>query len=243
MSQRSEPRHVPGAKCPRPLSIFSPLRLAPVRAIVGVVVFSGGTLSMRAADAPAIAPPRLLTNVAQIRALSVEAAQAGYPVRLQGIATFSDPGRFLLCLQDSTAGIFVEPGARAPEVKSGQRIEVQGRTDAGDFGRIVKNPEIRVLGPGEYPAGVRGTYGRLSSGQEHGQWVRVGGTVRRAYADTRGDLHLQLVTGGRRIKAVVDESGSTNLTSLIGAEVSVSGVCAMVCAEDPGQLAKFHVLV
>src|SRR6185503_16821133 len=164
------------------------------------------------------------------------------PVRLQGIATFSDPARFLLCLQDGSGGIFIEPGSRPPQIQSGQRIELQGRTDAGDFGRMVKDPEVRILGQGEYPPGGRGTYGRLAGGQEHGQWVRTSGTLRRAYTDPRG-LHLELVTGGRRIHAVVAGVGPTNLAGLVGAEVSASGVCAMMCGEDPGQLVKFQLLV
>ena len=51
-----------------------------------------------------------LTHIEQIREMSIEEAGRGYPVRIRGVVTYFNQNAGDLFIQDSTAGIWVNPG-------------------------------------------------------------------------------------------------------------------------------------
>lgn len=105
-----------------------------LRDLVGVLLLlatHSTTPPVRAADAtPAstnapAAGPRL-THLRQLRELSPTQADAKLPVDVEGVLTFADAPRYMLFLQDDTAGVYVQP---AREEQSLPRItEAVART-------------------------------------------------------------------------------------------------------------------
>src|SRR4030095_8761802 len=69
----------------------------------------------------------VLTNAAQIRALSLEEAGRKYPVRIRGVVTHYDR-RWSLSVQDKTAGIYIWTEGKAFDLGMGQSVEVEGVT-------------------------------------------------------------------------------------------------------------------
>ena len=72
----------------------------------------------------------LLTEINQIRELKNEQAHRRFPVRITGVVTYYDASWGLLFVQDAGAGIYVHLGSRRFPLQTGQRVQVEGRTDA-----------------------------------------------------------------------------------------------------------------
>jgi len=64
-----------------------------------------GESSLAAAASNHIDAP-VLTSTKQIHALSAEQAKLGYPVRIEGVATYYDPEQHFFFVQDSSGGVF-----------------------------------------------------------------------------------------------------------------------------------------
>jgi signal transduction histidine kinase len=155
---------------------------------------------------PAAAPPAgthgvptsttsvpVLTNVEQIRELSVADAGREHPVRLRGVVTFYNPP--MLFVQDETAGIFVR-SVTPQNVRSGQLVDLSGVTGPGQFAPIIDRPRLRALGPAPLPPARHVDVERLFSGALDSQWVEVDGlTVRRIEGE-----RLHVVSGYRQLE-------------------------------------------
>src|SRR5205807_8579189 len=115
----------------------------------------------------------LLTQAEQLRQLSADQAERGYPVRLRGIVTYFDSESPDLFVQDSTAGIWVDLGGAKVSFRSGQLVEVEGVSSAPDFAPQVSKPRIRVLGEARLPVARPITFDRMASGGEDSQWVQL----------------------------------------------------------------------
>lgn len=90
-----------------------------------------------------------LTRAEQVRELSVENANRGYPVHLRGVATFVDD--FALFVQDSSAGIAVIASGLTRVVRAGELIELDGITECPDFAPQITSAKVRVVGPAQMP--------------------------------------------------------------------------------------------
>jgi PAS domain S-box-containing protein len=182
------------------------------------------------------APPSrlpVLTNAAQVRALSVAEAKRGYPVRLRGVITYSDPGGYMLFVQDATAGIYVDPPRGATSLQHGHLVELVGVSAPGRYTPILANPKISVLQPAPLPAPKAVAPARLITGAEDCHWVEVDGLVRAA-VEQEGRLTLQLRANGVRFGAVVLGAPKGEPGRLIGAKLRLQGVCA-TAANDQRQ--------
>src|SRR5215469_15746309 len=84
---------------------------------------------------PALAddPPAVLTNAADVLALSKDEAEKGIPVVVRGVVTAAEPtwrGQFFV--QDGTSGVFVV-NRSDPHPEPGDLVEVKGFTQIGAF--------------------------------------------------------------------------------------------------------------
>jgi len=71
-----------------------------------------GALTARAQDPSAVASaPRTLTRIGQIRQLTAEQANLGYPAKLTATVTYAEPSR-LLYIQDETGEFLSRPSPR-----------------------------------------------------------------------------------------------------------------------------------
>ena len=173
-----------------------------------------------------------IRSAAAIRRLTPEEADRHYPVRLEGVLTFMDQRTRNIAfrfVQDDSAGIYftLEPAAVLPALATGQRVEILGQTDKGEFAPVVMAREIRVLGPGTFPAAKPVSFDQLLSGQEDSQFVEVQGMARAVQPEMPpGFYSIEITVGGGRVTAFAAELPVEHGDDLVGASVKVRGVCA-----------------
>ncbi len=125
---------------------------------------------------PGLAP---LTRAAAVRALPRDEAERGYPVRIEGVATYVSGAFRQLFVQDPTGGLYVSIASGDPGVKVGDRVLVEGWTAPGGLAPLVLDPVVRRLGAGSLPEALRPSAVRLAAGYEDCRLVEVEGVVRR----------------------------------------------------------------
>jgi PAS domain S-box-containing protein len=179
-----------------------------------------------------------LTQIEQIRELTPEQANRGYPVRLRAVVTYyvshatnllpqmtdAAPAAPDIFIQDATAGIWINAPPGGPEAKHGQLIEIEGVSEAPDFAPQIGKPRWRVVGQAPMPAPHHPTFERMASTQEDSQWVEIEGVVRTAEAHM-GFLTLSVAVSGGRVKASIPQFHQRVPARLIDAEVRIRGAC------------------
>jgi hypothetical protein len=135
-----------------------------------------------------------LTHVAQVRGMTIREARRGYPVRIRGIVTYYNWDGGDLFIQDSTAGIWVNPGDTKLSLHSGELVQVEGTSGVGDFAPEIDHARFRSLGEAPLPEPRRPTSDDLASGRQDSQWIELQGVVR-SVAERDGGLVLNLSSG------------------------------------------------
>jgi hypothetical protein len=200
-----------------------------VEVLAGVVLWSGmGLCAGDEAGAPTDSP---LTNAAQVHALAPEVARQSLPARLEGVVTHYRPrfGDRLFC-QDATDGVYVHIVGAGPDVRVGDRIRIEGVTEAGDYAPVVRLRHLEKLGRGELPKAEVVTAAALATGKYDSRRVEVRGIVRSAAPSARlpeGHLALHLRSDGKDLLIGVNDYSPAS-TNLVDAEVIARGVTAGV---------------
>jgi PAS domain S-box-containing protein len=183
-----------------------------------------------------------LTTIGQVRALSPQQAQQGYPVRVRAVVTFYHvapdrgkvrPGMGLdsnMFVQDRTGGNWVGPAIGQPALNVGDLIELQGTTTQTDFAPDIVNPRWRVLGSAPMPRPTKSEFGRLASTREDSSWVEVKGIIR-SVEPINGDLRLEIAMDGGHVAGYVPGSHRPVPSRLIDAEVRIRGICGAIFGE------------
>jgi signal transduction histidine kinase len=184
--------------------------------------------------APA-AEERVLTTVAEVRGLTLEEADRGLPVRLNGVVTYAEPARDLLYLQDETGGMFIpsqwkmtDGNSTSAAQRQGAWIEIAGVTSKGKF-MPFPAPEAdgaikaRLLGERPLPRPEQPPHGGLPGPHWHSRWVEVGVFVRSAAVKTRW-LELQATIGGKPVRVRVLGAAQEVPPGLVQSDVRVRGV-------------------
>ena len=166
--------------------------------------------------------PEVLTNAAQVKALSVTAAAKKIPVRLRGVVT--GEGKTGIVIQDATLGIFIFSGTNDLSwVKRGDLVEVCGVSDPGEFAPVVVPQSVRKIGTTPVPAPRPLNFDQLANGSADAQWVETSGIVRDYEPVSDYQFKLVLMAGGMRL--TVQFFGPTNVVeSLVDAEVRLRGI-------------------
>jgi len=127
-------------------------------------------------------PPKMhlptLTRVEQIRALTPERAQLGFPVRLRAVVTYYGGMGYEFFVHDSTGGIYIDDPETDFHVQTGELVEVEGFTSPGGFAPEIIRAKVAVLGKAPMPRPHRVTLEQLNSGREDSQWVELEGIIR-----------------------------------------------------------------
>jgi PAS domain S-box-containing protein len=189
-------------------------------------------LLVAACSGIARAERRTLRSVEEILRLSSEDRRTGYPVRIRGIVTEYGVFHFRseeypdLFIQDSTGAISVELGKTRFAIRSGDSVELTGRTGETKGMPVVRDPGVAILGQSELPKPVAASYADLASGRLASRWVEVRGTVRKVYQETTWAT-LDVLVDGHLVEILLqDVSGPVDLESLTEATVCVHGVLA-----------------
>ena len=167
---------------------------------------------------------RLIQTVHDLHALSRREAVLSLPARLRAVVTYVDPTTGLLFVQDGTGGTFIWLGIR-PSVPytAGDMVEVTGTTDPGDYAPLVRETQVRRLGPGRLPTPRTSNMGQLFTGAEDANWVQTEGIVTSVAGDSVKAV-LTLVEGERSLEADLNVSRSS-AAKLLDARVRLAGVC------------------
>ena len=136
-----------------------------------------------AQEAQAPPPADVLTNVAQIRALTPLQAARALPVSLTGVLMGNAaPDGQAVILADQTADIYMQaaPGAFT-NYHRGDLLDIHGVTNPGEFAPIVRAGTIYKRGTAPIPPAQPATYQQLITGALDAQWVEIKGVVRQCF--------------------------------------------------------------
>ncbi|HZS03617.1 MAG TPA: response regulator [Blastocatellia bacterium] len=204
--------------------------------------------SGEAGDRPAQSPSQLeslpaLTTVHQVHALAPDQARRRYPVRLRATITYYDPVWGFAFVQDPTGGIFLDSSLRKDfSLESGQAVEVEGESAAGDFAPVVTKARLRLLSKGTLPTPPNLLLEELFSGRQDSNLVEAEGIVQ-AVNSRDGHINLFIVSGPRRFRAVTPAGADQPLPQhLVDARVRVRGACGALF-NDRGQLVGLQIFV
>ena len=184
----------------------------------------------------------VLTTARDVHALSRSEAARGYPVRFQGVVTYSDPAWWMVYVQDLTDAIFVAPLTSRIELKPGQKVLVEGMSAAGDFAPTVTRATFQVLAEGELPKPHVVPLDDLLTGQYDCALVSLKGVVQAVTQDD-GRAMLYLRTGYRRVTAILAPSVPVlDAEKLLDARVTLQGTVGVLLNRG-GQLigVRLHV--
>lgn len=176
------------------------------------------------AQAPSADSPVILTNAAQVRALTPAEAAKHIPVRLRGVVLEKNAGNSFSIL-DETAGLYAECSADLlSKFKSHDLIEVEGVSNPGKFAPYLDAQSVRRLGASTVPEPQIANRDDLVSGRMDAQWIEVAGVVRRAEPSWHVlDLEVELENGAGRMLVHIPDGNSLNL--LVDSTVRLQGLC------------------
>jgi PAS domain S-box-containing protein len=181
----------------------------------------------RAADGSGSSPqPPFLTEIADVAKLARSDAARHLPVRLRGVLTYADPEWRNGFLQDKSGAIYVDLDPSYKDLRSGQLVEVTGRTSPGGFAPEILSSAVAIQGATNLPAPIPVDLEDLVNGQLDARWVEMEGVVRRVDAMSR-HVSLRLMTPKGRFTAIIPALDNQPVPAhLIDARVAVQGACS-----------------
>src|ERR1039457_6993021 len=123
----------------------------------------------------AFPPP--LDTVASVRKLAAARAALALPVRIAGVITALDPIWRQMFFQDQSGGIYLKYSGNPPGLRVGERVMINGITDAGNYAPVILAPKFQDKGPSALPAPIPVTFDDAASGRLDSQYVVVEGVV------------------------------------------------------------------
>lgn len=120
----------------------------------------------------------VLKSVIDVHNLSRDVAARRIPVDIRGVVTAVAQGfdRWMV-VQDETRGVFVRLDWVDAAVQVGERWEVSGHTQPGDFAPVIVARRTKFLGRGRFPQPARPSAAQLLNGSLDVQWVEFQGVV------------------------------------------------------------------
>src|ERR1017187_2875131 len=204
----------------------------------------GGAIAQTRAAQPGPLP--VLTTARRVHNLSPEKAGSHYPVRLLALVTYYDPyidpRHGALFVHDSTGAIFVAVSARPIlPIHAGSLVELTGVSDPGDFGPLIAQPHVRVVGESDVPAEApRVSLARLLTGVEDAQWVEVEGLVHSVVQFGSNVTIGMVISDGPLTATTVQEKG-VDYSKLVDAKVRIHGNAGALSTPSH-QVAGFRVM-
>lgn len=169
-----------------------------------------------------------ITSAQEVRRLSPEEADRPRTVRLQGVVLhYNQKVSGELTIQDETAAIYVMGTENKHySLHPGDRVQLEGVTNSGDFAPVVVASDIKVLGRAPVPPPRERTFEQLATGADDGQWVKISGVVRSAVIEPHRSyvrLSMKLATPGGRMTVRVPNVESRDVSRIIDSEATITG--------------------
>jgi len=169
----------------------------------------------------------ILRSAAEVRRLTPEQAERHLPVHLKAVVTFQDERLYSRFVQDETAGIYLMGMTNMPPYVTGQLVEIEGRTGAGEYAPIVIPHSLKIVGDAQLPAARPVSTEELVSGREDSQFVEVSGTVRSVrYEEESQHYLIDVVNEGERFTVLAARLPVTSTQDLVESVVRLRGVCS-----------------
>ena len=175
----------------------------------------------------------LLTHIRAIRTLSQDDGARGYPVRIRATVTHFDEVQSTgLLVHDGQFGQFVLAPTR-PEttavwrtLRSGDDIEIEGRTVRGGFAPNVQPDVIRKLGRASLPVPKHLPYAALLTGRHDCDYVEIEGVLQRAWlsSDPRArSMYAEVAIEEGVVRVAFWDYAAKDLDRFIDSRVRVRG--------------------
>jgi diguanylate cyclase (GGDEF)-like protein len=168
-----------------------------------------------------------ITSLRAIHALSNAEASRGLPVAFSAWVTYYRKGNVDLFVQEGDFAVYVETTVDRA-FSAGDRVLVIGKTRPS-FRPEIKSEKVIFLGHGSAPAPVKANFRQLIRAELDCRRATIRGTVRSANIVTDGalrNIYLQVQMDGGSVDAEMAEDSSTDLHSLLDAEVEITGAVA-----------------
>lgn len=169
----------------------------------------------------------LLTTTLQVKQLTREQAQRGYPVKIHGVITLVRGTGSGFIIQDDTSAIDVwwPPYSSTSLPRIGDEWEVEGNTFA-EFSPNIRISRARRLGVGAMPEPLHPAWDQLLNGSLDTRYVELQGIV--TATDAEG---VTLFLPGGKIRVLLSPLPSTSLSEYQNALVRIRG-CVVPIRND-----------
>ncbi|MDI1319196.1 MAG: hypothetical protein PSW75_03240, partial [bacterium] len=199
-------------------------------------IFLGFAVALPIAVVRADVPrtPDLLTQIGEVRSLSLNEAAKARPVHVIGVVTWRGLGGQII-VQDDTGGcwIYVDEARLRKfsvlddrtlnSIRVGHVLEIEGNSDPGSYAPGIMPRTLRIIGQRALPPAHPMNPARFFSGAEANMRVAVRGVVQGFQPADTGWL-LELNANPGHFTAEVTKSALPDPAALVDAEVSVTGV-------------------
>lgn len=173
----------------------------------------------------------VLTNLGQVRALSLLDGKKGRPVKLQATVTYCDPEWRILFIQDETGWAYVERHLPSNDpswkLRPGQLVDLEGVTSPGVIQCNVNEQKLQVAGQSKLP--VPTLLNSDESFEKAGDacWAKAAGFISGfKTVGNRFVFDLQ-VRPNKALRMFVLNADATAAKALVGVAVEATGVLGL----------------
>ena len=171
--------------------------------------------------------PKVIQTWLGLHNLTSEQARRAYPVHIRAIVTLSSPDEHYFWAQDRSGGGFAFHADKdSTYFPFGEKLDLYGVTDPGDFGPCLKITHYRDLGPGVPPKPIEVPLQRLLSGAEDGRRIQISGrlvALTLPNASVKG-TRMILATEGSRIRVLLNTVPLQDPATLLDSEVRLNAI-------------------
>jgi diguanylate cyclase (GGDEF)-like protein/PAS domain S-box-containing protein len=168
---------------------------------------------------------RVLHTVSEVFSISKSEAARGYPIELEAVVTFSDPGWGNLFIQDRSGATFIDVHGIGNGFSKGARVRISGITIAGDSGPAIGPVKIVTVGRGVLSKPEQHSIAELDAGAGEAHRVTTEGILRPCDRDWLR-VCFRIHDGSKMTWVFLPRQDGPDSESLIGAKVRVTGVAA-----------------
>ena len=145
------------------------------RQLVGIQVYVPGIAQVRVNEAARADPYTLPILPAKSLMRFTPAGVSGHRMRVQGVVTLGEPGRYFF-VQDDSGGVTVN-SSQNTTLRPGDRVDAIGFPASGSYAPVLENGQYRKLGPGSLPAPIDLTHATTLSADQDAQVVKIQGNL------------------------------------------------------------------